>query len=151
MDGLFYIVKDSYSKGQAAAAVSNIDVIAGNPVYVKIETKKEKTSNAQQRLAFKWYGEISEQGKEYTIGGIRARCKHRYALPILLAENSGFAEAWKIVEASCDYEQAVDFIERTQLPMTSILGVNKMKKYLDDLQNENAHRYALTDPAIYGL
>ena len=147
MQGSFYLIRNNQQKANAAAAVSLIEVDHSKPMAMKLEEYSEDRSARQNRLAFKWYGEVSKQGREYTINGVRAKSKHRYGLPILLAENEAFAKGWDLVAKNCNYEEQIQFIEDTELPITSLMTTKQMNRYLTDFQNELGGKYRLTDPS----
>lgn len=150
MQGDFWVIKTDAQKAEAAAAVATCPVIPDKPFYVQIKEYDEKRSDAQNRLSHKWYGEISQQGKEYTAGQVKDRCKERYGLPIML-EDEVFSVFWKHATASNPtYKQIVEEI-LPLTPMTSIMSVKQKTQYLNDLQNEAGGKYQLTDPALYGL
>ena len=150
MEGAFWVIKTDEQKANAAAAVATCPVNPKKPFYVQIKTYAEKRSEAQSRLSHKWYAEISQQGKEYTAGQVKCRCKKRYGLPIML-EDEVFAPFWKHATAgNPGHEEIVEDI-MPLTPITSIMNAKQMSQYLTDLQNEMGSKYKLTDPSMYGL
>lgn len=104
-------------------------------------------SNAQRRLSFQWYRDVSRQLSEQTDGEVRAECKVIHGAPILCAENERFDQAWQNLRAAMHHEAALKFVEHTELPVTSLMTVKQMSAYLDAVQRHySAQGVRLTDP-----
>lgn len=87
-------------------------------------------SAEQNRLAFKWYAEISEQTGE-DIEDVRARCKLEIGVPILRRDIVSFREAYDEFLKPHSQEEKLDFIRKTQWPVTSLMKIKQMTEYLD--------------------
>ena len=112
---------------------------------------KHDRSLAQNRLSHKWYSEVSLQGKEYTPEEVKSIAKLRWGVPILLAESEEFAAFWKLATAtSPTYEQQREII-MPHTPITSLMSVEQMSRYLSDFLRVMGSKYQLTDPALLGL
>jgi len=150
MQGEFWIIKTDQQKANAAAAVALCEVNPDAPWCVQIKTYDEKRSLAQNRLSHTWYGEISQQGKEYAVGKVHSICKDRYGLPIMKADEI-FSKFWRHATAgNPTHEEIIDEI-MPMTPVTSIMTVKQMSQYLTDIQNELGQKYRLNDPSLYGL
>jgi len=102
---------------------------------------------AQNRLAFQWYGDISRQLGDQTIGQVRSECKCRFAAPILCADHASFAVTWGRLRERFTWEEVLAFVEATELPMSSLLTVKQMTEYLDAINLEYSRQgVRLTDP-----
>ena len=155
MEGNFWLMTEDAHKANAAAALAVVPVSDKTPMSMKLEPYTADRSKRQNQLSFKWYLEISQQRKEYTPGQIRSMCKYYYGIPILRAsdrkEAKSFCDAWEVVEKSCHAEERIAFIEKSELPVTSLMSTKEMSQYLSDIQNDYGGRCRLTDPSVYLL
>lgn len=87
-------------------------------------------SAEQNKLAFKWYGEISEQTGE-DIEDVRARCKLEMGVPILRRDIEAFRDAYDEFLKPHSHEAKLSFIRKTQWPVTSLMKIKQMTEYLD--------------------
>lgn len=150
MTGDYYLLRTDEQKANAAAAVSLCKVDRDKPVFVQILPYSEKRRLAQDRLAHKWYAEISDQGKEYTPIQVKSRCKYRYGIP-LMSDDEVFSKFWEMVlSIHPSYEQICDVIMPVT-PVTSLMDVKTMSRYLSDVERVFGQKYKLTSPAMYGL
>ena len=92
-----------------------------------------KRSIEQNSLSHKWYQEIADQRGDTTPSEVKAECKLMFGVPILREENEKFRETYDRVLKPFSYEQKVEFILRTELPITSLMNVKQLTRYLDDL------------------
>jgi len=103
------------------------------PMTVSI-SEGVKRSTQQNRLQWKWAGECAEQ-----IGGDadehQAIFKVRFGIPILCAENVRFADAWTPAMNAMSYEQQVEFMRESRLPISSIMTAKQMGRYMDAIYN----------------
>jgi hypothetical protein len=158
--GNFWLITNDQQKANAAAAVSLLTIRSNEPMCVKIEPYSEKRRNAQNRLMWMWNNEVSKQGREYLPKVVHAMAKGRYGVPILLAELEGFEEKWERVkryavneaifsqsteEPKTAYECEIEILE--DFPITSLMNVKQMNRYLTDFQKEASKKYRLTDPS----
>jgi len=150
MNGDFWILKTDSQKADAAAHLATVAVSHDKPCSVKIELYTETRRAAQNRLSHMWYSEASKQGKDYTAGQVKCFAKLNYGVPILLAEDADFAKYWeKLITIFPTYEEQCELMERW--PVTSIMTVKQMSRYLSDFQRVIGGKYQLTDPALLGL
>lgn len=99
------------------------------PFTVEI-TEGRNRSTEQNRLAFKWYREISDQTGE-DREDVRARCKLEVGVPILRAEIERFKKTYDRVLKPLSYMEKIEFIRDTELPVTSLMNVDQMTRFMD--------------------
>jgi len=111
--------------------------------WVQGESRRE----AQNRLAFQWYGDISRQLGDQSISEVRAECKCRFAAPILCVEHPPFAITWGRFRERFSWKEMLEFVKVTELPMSSLLNVKPMSEYLNAINLEYSRvGVRLTDP-----
>lgn len=124
-----------------------VDVLRGRKFPLTVSwVQGESRREAQNRLAFQWYGDISRQLGDQTIGQVRAECKCRFAAPILCVEHPSFAVTWGRLCERFTWEEILEFVEETALPMSSLLNVKPMTEYLNAIKLEYSPHVRLTDP-----
>lgn len=136
-----------------ARAIKNSDELAllktyldkrKRPFTVEITDGRSRSAEAN-RLAFKWYKEISEQTGE-DIEDVRARCKLEIGVPIL-RENDDFRSTYDRLIRPLAYADKIDLIKATDMPVTRLMKVEQMTRYLDIMFRSHAeHGVALTVP-----
>lgn len=99
------------------------------PFTVEITEGRDR-STEQNRLAFKWYGEISEQTGE-DREDVRARCKLEIGVPILREAQEKFRATYDRLIRPLPYPEKLALIRDTELPVTSLMNVEQMSRYLD--------------------
>lgn len=104
-------------------------------------------TNAQNRLAQRWYSDIANQLGDQPREDVRAECKTRHGVPILCAENPAFAITWERTTGHLNYEEKVEAVRDFDLPVTRLMLVKQMTAYMDAVQREYAGQgVRLTDP-----
>lgn len=89
-------------------------------------------TKAQNRLANKWYGEISEQKGDSTTQEVRAYCKLTIGVPILRSQNEAFRERYDEILKPLSYEQKLAIMsEPLNLPVTSLMSTKQLTEYLE--------------------
>ena len=135
-------------------AVKNSDDLALLKVYLDGRkrpftvdiTEGRDRSTEQNRLAFKWYLEISEQTGE-DREDVRARCKLEVGVPILRKEQEKFRAAYDRAIRPLPYPDKLGFIRDTDFPVTRMMNVEQMSRYLDLVFRRHAEMgIALTIP-----
>lgn len=119
-------------------AVKNEDDLALLMVYLKGRkrpftvdiTEGRDRSGEQNRLAFKWYGEISDQTGE-DREDVRARCKLEIGVPILREAHDKFKATYDRLIRPLPYPEKLSLIRDTELPVTSLMNVEQMSRYMD--------------------
>jgi hypothetical protein len=104
-------------------------------------------TDAQNRLAFRWYMDAATQLGDRTASRARAESKVVFAAPILCAGNEPFRMSWETLRARFGHEEVVAFVEATELPMTSIMLLPEMRQYMDAIEcHWRGLGVRLTDP-----
>jgi hypothetical protein len=98
------------------------------PFTVEVTDGRDRSSE-QNKLAFKWYKEVSEQTGE-DIEDVRARCKLEIGVPIL-RENEDFRRTYDRLVRPLPYPDKIDLIKATDLPVTRLMRVEQMSRFLD--------------------
>lgn len=106
------------------------------PFTVDITEGRDRSSE-QNRLAFKWYVEISDQTGE-DREDVRARCKLEIGVPILRAENERFRATYDRVLRPFPYADKLAFVRDADLPVTRLMNVSQMSEYLDKVFRKHA-------------
>lgn len=99
------------------------------PFTVDITEGRDR-STEQNRLAFKWYIEISDQTGE-DREDVRARCKLEIGVPILREAHDKFRQTYDRLIRPLPYPEKLALIRDTELPVTSLMNVEQMSRYLD--------------------
>jgi hypothetical protein len=99
------------------------------PFTVDITEGRDR-STEQNRLAFKWYVEISDQTGE-DREDVRARCKLEIGIPILRSEVERFRLTYDRIIRPLPYPDKMELIRDTEMPVTSLMNVDQMSRYLD--------------------
>lgn len=114
------------------------------PLTVDITEGRDR-STEQNKLAFKWYKETSEQTGE-EIEDVRARCKLEHGVPIL-RENDAFRKTYDRLIRPLSYPDKIEIIKATDMPVTRLMNVSQMSRYLDIVFRRHAEiGVALTIP-----
>lgn len=101
----------------------------------------------QNRLAQRWFTDISRQLGDQTHEEVRAFCKLRFGVPILRAENEAFRLSYDRTVKPLDYEQKLEAIKAFELPVTRLMTVKQMTAFMDEMQRYwSAQGIRLTDP-----
>jgi hypothetical protein len=108
--------------------------------------KELSRSDKQNKLAFRWYGELdkhTKNGIEYE----RARCKLHYGIPILREEDDDFRQMYDSTFKLMPYEAKLQVIEKMDVPVTRLMTVKQMGRYLDTVDvNSALNGHPLTHP-----
>lgn len=99
------------------------------PFTVDITDGRDR-STEQNRLAFKWYKEISEQTGE-DIEDVRARCKLEIGVPILRDAQEKFRATYDRLVRPLPYPEKLALIRDTELPVTRLMNVEQMSRFMD--------------------
>lgn len=122
-----------------------LEDIEAAPLPFRAEVNEgDDRSLEQNRLAFKWYGEIAKQ-RHMSPDEAHRRCKLRYGVPILCRDSEDFCGTYERVLAPLPDPlrlEAMDLIEVTRL-----FTVAQMSEFLDTVYREQAMAgVRLTDP-----
>lgn len=115
------------------------------PLTVDITEGRDRSSE-QNRLAFKWYMEISDQTGD-DREDVRARCKLEIGVPILREAHDRFKATYDRLIRPLAYQEKLELIRDTELPVTRLMNVTQMSRYLDVVFRRHAEiGVALTVP-----
>lgn len=119
-------------------SVKNTDELALLKVYLDgrkrpftIDVTDGRDRSAEQnRLSHKWYKEISEQAGE-DVEDVRARCKLEIGVPILRDGHETFRKTYDRLIRPLDYADKLALIRDTDMPVTRLMNVEQMTRYMD--------------------
>lgn len=132
-----FSIRDASTQAQAMMYLSNLEPSKDHPITVTFSEKDQARSIKQNRLAFLWYriiGSMTGHGKEYE----RQYCKLHHGCPILIEQDSNFAEFYHKAIAPLPYESqfaAMDFV-----PVTRLMTVKQFSEYLQTIDDDAAAR-----------
>jgi hypothetical protein len=116
---------------------------------VTIKPGEESRSQRQNRLAFRWFKDASEQGDQ-TAEQYRAECKLRLGVPILRRDSDHFQSVYDDVIRPHSYEKKLIIME--YLPVTRLFSVAQMTEFLEAVQFHFSNQgFLLTDPSLLGM
>ncbi len=121
--------------------------LESQPLPMTVEAVKGKHRTTEQNnLSHKWYKEISDQTGE-EVQDVRARCKLEIGVPILREGVEKFRETYDRLIRPLAYEDKLDLIRVTDLPVTRLMNVGQMTAYMDEVfRRHAAHGIELTIP-----
>lgn len=106
------------------------------PFTVDVTDGRDRSSE-QNRLSHKWYKEIADQTGE-AVEDVRARCKLEIGVPILRAENEPFRKTYDRLIRPLDHSDKLDLIRDTDMPVTRLMSVDQMTRYMDEVFRRHA-------------
>lgn len=106
------------------------------PFTVAVTDGRDRSAEAN-RLAFKWYKEISDQTGE-PVEDVRARCKLEIGVPILRAEVEAFRKTYDRLIRPLSYDDKHELIRATDMPVTRLMNVDQMSRYMDEVFRRHA-------------
>lgn len=121
-------------------AVKNADDLALLKVYLDQRkrpftvdvTDGRDRSSEQNRLSQKWYGEIADQTGE-DREDVRARCKLKYGLPILMESSEAFRDLCRRRIKPLSHAERIEVIRDFDIPITRLMNVTQMSQYMDQV------------------
>ena len=127
---------------------SLLRLLGGRKVPVTATVVKGRNRSLKQnKLTFKWYGEIAEQLSDRTPEEVYAYCKLHFGVPILRSDNEAWRLAYDRRVKPMDYETKLDLMGPLDLPVTRIMTTGQLARYLDAIALcFSAQGVALTDP-----
>ncbi len=124
------IIRTETDRDMAATWLQNM-----KPPFQVAVTSGSIRSLEQNALSHKWYQEVAHQREDMTVNEVRAECKLIFGVPILREENEKFRETYDRILKPLSYEEKINFIETTELPITRIMTVGQLSKYLDRMSD----------------
>jgi len=92
---------------------------------------EDTRSLEQNALSHALYGQIAAQLGDQSAREVKAECKLRFGIPILLEHDMDFAARWAAVERNLTWEQQLDLME--YMDVTSLMKVPEFSAYLDEV------------------
>lgn len=115
------------------------------PFTVEVTDGRDRSAE-QNRLSQKWYSEIAEQTGE-DREEVRARCKLEIGVPIMREASDKFRATYDRLIRPLDYADKLALIRDTDMPVTRLMGVGDMSRYMDAVFQRHAEfGIALTVP-----
>ena len=115
------------------------------PFTVEVTDGRNRSEEAN-RLSQKWYTEIAEQTGEGR-DDVRARCKLEIGVPIMREASDKFRATYDRLIRPLDYADKLALIRDTDMPVTRLMGVGDMSRYMDAVFQRHAEfGIALTVP-----
>ena len=104
-------------------------------------------SHAQNRLAQRWFTDVSLQLGDQTHEDVRAMCKLQFGVPILRAENEAFRVSYDRTMKHLPYDEKMAAIKAFDLPVTRLMTVKQMTAFMDAMcQHWTEQGVRLTNP-----
>tara|TARA_Y100000310_G_scaffold339667_1_gene433021 strand:+ start:3916 stop:4347 length:432 start_codon:yes stop_codon:yes gene_type:complete len=137
-----YPVHTEAARAMLISAVSAKEL----PFTVDI-VRGRRRSQEQNRLAFRWYGEIADQLDDRTRDEVRAECKLEIGVPIM-REVESFRTRYDSIIRPLSYEHKLALMtEPLDLPVTRIMTTEQLGRYLDEMARRWSQRgVILTTP-----
>lgn len=86
---------------------------------------------AQNRLAQRWFTDISRQRGDMTHEDVRADCKVSFGVPIMREENDAFRAGWDETFGALGYEAQRKAVAALDVPVTRLMTVKQMTRFMD--------------------
>ena len=110
---------------------------------VTIKTGKDRSLD-QNAISHAWYEQIARELREDSAEGVKEECKLRFGVPIMRADDEDFREMYDVaIKGHLSYEQKLRAMRF--LPVTSLMTVQQLSRYLVDMQNHFATRGVLLE------
>lgn len=106
------------------------------PFTVDVTDGRDRSSE-QNRLSHKWYKEIADQTGE-AVDEVRARCKLELGVPIMREVSDKFRATYDRLIRPLDYADKLALIRDTDMPVTRLMGVGDMSRYMDAVFERHA-------------
>lgn len=125
-------IKNEYELKQLVTYLEN----RKRPFTVDI-TEGRNRSDEANRLSQKWYAEIAEQTGE-AREDVRARCKLELGVPIMREASDKFRATYDRLIRPLDYADKLALIRDTDMPVTRLMGVGDMGRFMDAVFHRHA-------------
>lgn len=127
-----------------------IKLVASLKLPVTFEwTKGRDRSLEQNRLMWKWAGEVERQVQQNTADEVQRRWKLDIGIPILCESSEDYRRFCTLTLKRLTYPERIQAMRYT--PVTSQMNVSQMRRFMDAVQRECAEQgIRLTDPEEMG-
>jgi hypothetical protein len=118
------------------------------PFTARLEPGRHR-SIEQNKTQYMWFREVSDQ-TGHDAEEIRAICKLKFGLPILMRDSEKMAALYGAVLSDKTYREKIMLMtEPVCLPVTSLMKTDQMKEYMDTLWQyfTEERGFDLTQPA----
>lgn len=97
-------------------------------------TQGADRSAQQNKLMWKWAGEVEEQMQQETADEVQRRWKLDHGLPILCQDSEDYRSFCRLTLSRLTREQRIEAMR--YLPVTSEMNVRQMVRFLDAVERE---------------
>ena len=144
MSGREVIISNEISRNSAIEDIMAVDV--DSPEVMTLRPYKRDRSKEQNALSHVWYAQLAAKLREYTAEGYKGLCKLRLGIPILRTDQE-FSEMYDRIFKPMDYPTRLEIMSTPGLfDVTSLMKVDQMSLYLEQIQQHFADRVQLRFP-----
>lgn len=141
---LIIIIDTDRSKTQAFNCIAELPLDPVYEVAIQPHNAEKSRSISQNRLSFRWYGEIAAQTGQ-TSSEARAYCKLHLGIAIVKNGTSSachkFREQYDSIIRPLAYEQKMALMgPPIDFPVTSLFSVKQFNEYLGEMQRHFAEQ-----------
>lgn len=116
------------------------------PVTVEWVQGRDR-SRDQNALQWLWATEVANQRGDTDAAWVQADWKLRHGVPILREDSEKFRKVYDRCLKPLSYEEKVEAMRDLEFPITSVMKVRQMVRYLDAVQRECLEQgFRITDP-----
>lgn len=123
-------------------------MLAGRKLPITVSwAQGASRSDVQNRLAQRWFSDISAQLGDQSHDEVRAECKLLFGVPILRAESDAFRVSYDRTLRNLSYGDKLAAIKAFDLPVTRLMTVKQMTAFMDAMHKHwTGQGVRLTDP-----
>ena len=132
---------NEYSRNEAILDITNLDL--AQPWLMTLKPYTHDRSLEQNALSHVWYQQIAAKLREDTAEEVKRACKLELGIPILRGDID-FRGAYDRTLKGLSYPQKLEIM--SWFPVTSLMKVEQMSLYLEQMQHRYADRVQLTFP-----
>lgn len=116
------------------------------PVTVEWVQGRDR-SRDQNALQWLWATEVAQQRGDTDAADVQADWKLRHGVPIMREDSQSFRDVYDRCLKPLPYEEKVTAMRDLDFPITSVMKVRQMVRYLDAVQRECIEQgFKITDP-----
>ncbi len=132
---------NEYSRNNAISDIADLDL--EKPWLMTIRPYSHDRSLEQNSLSHVWYQQVAAKLREDTAEDVKRYCKLRLGIPILRGDID-FKESYDRTLKGLSYEQKIEIMG--WFPVTSLMKVEQMSLFLEQIQQHYADRVQLLFP-----
>ncbi len=134
------------TKAQAFEYIDGLDY--SKPQILEAKEVRKNRSLSQNAIAAVWYNQIDKQ-INYPVGQTKCECKLFFGVPILRAEDESFMDRYdRLIKNRYTQEEKLEMMRI--LPVTSLMSVKQMTRYMESIQHYYAEQYHIVLDSIEG-